>query len=62
MSDDKKFSDEMLKTYISSEISIIKKKRKDPREWRTNEQFHSQVVLRMEGGDEDVHSISNGAI
>lgn len=62
MDDNKRVSDEMIRKYISSEISIIKKKRNDPRELRTNKQFHSQITLRMEGGTCDVHEISNGEL
>ena len=59
---EKNFSDEMLKKYISSEISIIKEKRKDKTQWRRNEEFHSQVTIRMEEGDNNVSEISNGKL
>ena len=43
---EKSFSDEMLKKYISSEISVIEEKRKDPNEWKKNEEYKSQVQIR----------------
>jgi hypothetical protein len=58
----KKFSDEMLKKYISSEISIINEKRKDEKQWKRNEEFHSQVTIRMEEGEQDVSKIANGEL
>ena len=57
---EKKFSDEMLKKYISSEVSIIDKKHNDKKYWRRNEEFHSQVSIRMEEDEENVSTISNG--
>lgn len=62
MKDSKNFSDEMLKKYISSEISIIDEKRKNPNEWKKNEEFHSQVSIRIEEGESDVSKISNGEL
>jgi len=54
MSEKKNFSDEMLKDYISSEISIIKKEKEDKSNWKLNEDFHSQLTIRKEEGDCDV--------
>jgi hypothetical protein len=45
---DKTFSDEMLKKYISSEISIINEQRKESKNWKKNKEFHSQVSIRKE--------------
>ena len=50
MEKDKKYSDEMLKKYISSEVEIIKKKREDASNWKRNEEFNSQVSIRVEEG------------
>ena len=58
---EKHFSDEMLKKYISSEISIIEKRRKDSSQWNRNEEFHSQITIRMEG-DNNVPKISDGEL
>lgn len=46
MSNEKNFSDEMLKKYISSEIEMINKERSKPENWKKNEEFHSQITLR----------------
>lgn len=62
MANEKKYSDEMLKEYISSEVELIKKKRKDPKQWKKNEEFHSQITIRVKEGDEDVSDISNGEL
>ena len=59
---EKNFSDEMLKKYISSEISIIEKRRKDPTQWKQNEEFHSQLTIRMEEGEDNVSKITNGEL
>lgn len=59
MKNEKNYSDEVLKKYISSEIEKIKSLRDDPKNWRKNEQFHGQVTIRMEG-ESDVSEISNG--
>ena len=56
----KNFSDEMLKKYISSEISTINEKRNDKTQWRRNEDFHSQITIRMEEGVINVSDVSNG--
>ena len=53
MNTEKKFSDEMIKKYISSEIEMIDKERKNPKNWKKNEEFHSQITIR-EVGDENV--------
>ena len=58
----KNFSDEMLKEYISSEISIIEEKHNDKKYWKKNEDFHSQISIRMEEGDKDVSDISDGKL
>lgn len=50
----KNFSDEMLQKYVSSEISIINEKHSDKSFWKKNENFHSQIRVRMEGEDKDV--------
>lgn len=49
MNNEKKFSDEMLKKYISSEIEMIEKERSDSKKWKKNEEFHSQIIIREEG-------------
>ena len=49
MSNEKNYSDEMLKKYISSEISNIEKERTAKRNWKRNEDFRSQVSIRKEG-------------
>lgn len=58
----KKFSDEMLSKYISSEISIIEKERKNESNWKLNEEFHSQISIRMEEGEKNVSEVTNGAL
>ena len=52
MDDNKNFSDEMLKKYISSEILKINKLKKDPSQWKINENFNSQITIKMEEGKE----------
>jgi hypothetical protein len=49
MSERKNFSDEMLKEYISSEILIIEKEKDDKSNWKLNQDFNSQISIRMEG-------------
>ena len=51
---DKNFSDEMLKEYISSEIKLINKKKNNPKEWTKNEEYNSQISIRIKEGDNDV--------
>lgn len=51
MANEKKYSDEMLKEYISSEIEIIKQKRNDPKQWKRNEEYHSQITIRAKEGE-----------
>ena len=55
----KNYSDEMLKEYISSEISLIKEKSNNKKNWRKNEDFHSQITIRVEEGECNVPTISN---
>ena len=62
MANEKKYSDEMLKEYISSEIEIIKQKRKDPKQWKRNEEYHSQITIRAKEGEESVSDISDGEL
>ena len=51
MDDKKNFSEEMLKKYISSEIDLINKKRKEKSNWKKNEEFNSQITIRTEEDD-----------
>ena len=48
MKKDKNKPDEMLKKYISSEIEIIKKEKSISKNWRRNDEFHSQITIRSE--------------
>lgn len=50
---DKKYTDEMLSKYISSEIDIIEEIKKDKKNWKKNDEYHSQIVVRKVD-DEDV--------
>lgn len=61
MNDNKNFSEEMLKKYISSEIDIINKKRQERSNWKRNEEFNSQVSIRMEENS-DVSKIADGEL
>ena len=62
MENTKKFSDEMLKKYVSSEISIIKDRRNKRDEWKKNNEFHSQITIRMEGDNNGVSTIPDGKV
>lgn len=50
MDEKKNFSDEMLKKYISSEVSKINELKKDPSQWKTNKNFNSQITIKLEEG------------
>ena len=56
----KNFSDEMLQKYVSSEVSIIEEKHNDKKFWRKNEDFHSQITIRMEEDNDNVSANSDG--
>ena len=49
---DKKFSDEMLKKYISSEISLIQQEKENKENWKMNDEYHSQIEVRLVRSDE----------
>ena len=49
MNNEKNYSDEMLKKYISSEVSKIEEEKKEKENWQLNKNFHSQITIRKEG-------------
>ena len=59
MDKNKSFTDEMLKKYIESEVSIINEKRKNKENWKKNEEYNSQITIRKEG-DNNVYKVTNG--
>ena len=44
---EKIYSTEKLVEYIKSEVDQIEKEREDKKNWKLNEEFHSQVQVRI---------------